>query len=175
MATFRGGAGGGGTHGATGNSRKFPLVFNAVKFYTAVSILLLFCLLFIFLSYPKLDCSCKDSKRRSVVFTLFASCVDNVLIGFAPLDRSIFQAGWATGRHPQHEDEKWARLRLLRDDVNKALELARGAKILGSSLEGQASPEHNLVLRASRVLFCGVCNAFGFCVRKPSFFWGGGV
>lgn len=52
-------------------------------------------------------------------------------------ETSIFQAGWATARYPQHEQEKWGRLRSLRDDVNKALELARGAKILGSSLEGQ--------------------------------------
>ncbi|CAM9542789.1 unnamed protein product, partial [Hapterophycus canaliculatus] len=34
--------------------------------------------------------------------------------------------------------EKWGRLRTLRNDVNKALEQARGAKALGSSLEGQA-------------------------------------
>ena len=52
--------------------------------------------------------------------------------------RSIFQAGWATGRHAQHEGEKWGRLRTLRNDVNKALEQARAAKVLGSSLEGQA-------------------------------------
>eukprot|EP00752_Nemacystus_decipiens_P006878 g6179.t1 len=51
--------------------------------------------------------------------------------------RSIFQAGWATGRHAQHESDKWGRLRNLRNDVNKALEKARAAKVLGSSLEGQ--------------------------------------
>eukprot|EP00903_Cladosiphon_okamuranus_P011908 g11184.t1 len=51
--------------------------------------------------------------------------------------RSIFQAGWASGRHAQHESEKWGRLRTLRNDVNKALEQARAAKVLGSSLEGQ--------------------------------------
>lgn len=58
--------------------------------------------------------------------------------GYCPV-RSIFQTGWATERYPQHEADKWGRMRSLRNDVNKALELARGEKLLGSSLEGQAS------------------------------------
>lgn len=51
--------------------------------------------------------------------------------------KSIFQAGWATTRHPQYAEDSWGRLRSLRNDVNKALELARVEKTLGSSLEGQ--------------------------------------
>ncbi|CAM9934698.1 unnamed protein product, partial [Sphacelaria rigidula] len=52
-------------------------------------------------------------------------------------EKSIFEAGWATTRHSQHEEGKWGWLRSLRNDVNKALELARAEKTLGSSLEGQ--------------------------------------
>lgn len=62
---------------------------------------------------------------------------------FVPCCRSIFQAGWATGRHTQHETDKWGRLRTLRNDVNKALEQARAAKVLGSSLEGQVRSEED--------------------------------
>eukprot|EP00612_Vaucheria_litorea_P000398 CAMPEP_0171455874 /NCGR_PEP_ID=MMETSP0945-20130129/2589_1 /TAXON_ID=109269 /ORGANISM="Vaucheria litorea, Strain CCMP2940" /LENGTH=991 /DNA_ID=CAMNT_0011981191 /DNA_START=110 /DNA_END=3082 /DNA_ORIENTATION=- len=49
--------------------------------------------------------------------------------------KSIFQSGWLEQSHPPHESEMWDRLRFLRADVNKNLEGARAAKLLGASLE----------------------------------------
>lgn len=78
--------------------------------------------------------------RTVALLSLVCLFLLQFFFGFLSVYRSIFQAGWATGRHPQHEQDRWGRVRSLRDDVNKALELARGAKILGSSLEGQVTP-----------------------------------
>ena len=45
------------------------------------------------------------------------------------------QTGWVDAPYPAHETATWDQLRLLRADVNKALEQARTAKLLGASLE----------------------------------------
>ena len=94
-------------------------------------------------------------------------CFDGCLFGFLYIYRSIFQAGWATDRHPQHEDEKWGRLRSLRDDVNKALELARGAKILGASLEGQVNAGLASCLVPSTFYVSGIFLGGGREVSNP--------
>ncbi|KAG5177007.1 Isoleucyl-tRNA synthetase [Tribonema minus] len=54
---------------------------------------------------------------------------------FPVAEKSIFQTGWVDASFPSHEAAVWDRLRLLRADVNKALEAARTAKLLGASLE----------------------------------------
>lgn len=53
---------------------------------------------------------------------------------------SVFEGGWPTklAAFPEHENDKWEFIRLVRDDVNKMLEGARTDKLVGASLDAAA-------------------------------------
>jgi isoleucyl-tRNA synthetase len=53
---------------------------------------------------------------------------------------SVFEGGWPSHliEFEEHEEEKWAFVRDLRDDINKLLEGARTDKLVGASLEAAA-------------------------------------
>ena len=54
--------------------------------------------------------------------------------------KSVFQSGWVEDRDfGPHRVEDWERILMLRTDVNKCLELARTAKLIGSSLESKVA------------------------------------
>jgi isoleucyl-tRNA synthetase len=55
--------------------------------------------------------------------------------------KSVFQAGWLDTPETWHQPElatKWERLRSVRDEVNKVLEIARTDKAIGAPLEAKA-------------------------------------
>jgi len=92
-----------------------------------------------------------DPRRRSCQ-TVLKEVMDVLLAAIAPLlphmaedvwlnipwkteQDSVFQAGWKDLEHAAHEEEKWAQLRAVRDDVNVCMEAARNSKLIGASLE----------------------------------------
>jgi isoleucyl-tRNA synthetase len=52
---------------------------------------------------------------------------------------SVFEKTWPTDLegYEKHDDETWDLIRRLRDDANKALEIARVDKVVGASLDAQ--------------------------------------
>jgi isoleucyl-tRNA synthetase len=53
---------------------------------------------------------------------------------------SVFEGGWPTSlmQYPECDAEQWELVRRVRDDVNKLLEVARGDKLVGASLDAAA-------------------------------------
>lgn len=53
---------------------------------------------------------------------------------------SVFEGGWPThlAQFKEYESDKWDLVRMVRDDVNKMLELARNDKLVGASLDAAA-------------------------------------
>ena len=49
--------------------------------------------------------------------------------------QSVFQDGWVTESYPEHRNDEWGLILKLRGDVNKAIEVARTEKLVGSSLD----------------------------------------
>ena len=58
---------------------------------------------------------------------------------YKPSTKSVFEKGWVTpAQHfAPHEVELWEKIRLLRNDVNRCIEMARQAKEVGASQECQ--------------------------------------
>ena len=52
---------------------------------------------------------------------------------------SIFERGWVQKDqiYPLYEDEKWKKIRNLRNDINKCIEIARKSKEVGASMESK--------------------------------------
>jgi isoleucyl-tRNA synthetase len=104
----------------------------------------------------RLYISCKDDIRRRSCQTVLVHMLEQLTVMLAPLvphmaeelwqtipyakpTKSVFQRGWVSDadRFPSANEETWARLRLLRNDVNKCIEVGRNAKEFGASLECQ--------------------------------------
>ena len=97
-----------------------------------------------------------DARRRSCQTVLkaclegFAKALSPILphmaediwqkLPYKPDTASVFEGGWpvALTEFPAHDDDQWAFIRLLRDDVNKLLEAARSDKLVGASLDAAA-------------------------------------
>ena len=96
----------------------------------------------------------KDSARRRSCQTVFKIIVEGMSKMMAPIlphmaediwvnlpykpasgAQSVFQDGWVAESYPAHREEDWAVILKLRGDVNKAIEAARTAKLVGSSLD----------------------------------------
>ena len=78
---------------------------------------------------------------------------------YTPTCKSVFQKGWighsSTERFPEHLIELWEKIRLVRNDVNRCIELARQSKHVGASQECKvwihsADPAFAEVLNAMR-------------------------
>jgi len=100
--------------------------------------------------------STDDFRRRSCQTVIqaclegFSKCVAPILphlaediwqnIPYSTQTESVFQGGISDGMtsFPEHDAEDWATIRLLRDDINKALEVARTDKLVGASLDAAA-------------------------------------
>lgn len=68
---------------------------------------------------------------------------------YQPESRSVFEGGWPEelAVFGEHDEEKWALVRNLRDDINKVLEAARNEKLIGASLDAAAyvyAPDRNV-------------------------------
>ncbi|MEO0758108.1 MAG: isoleucine--tRNA ligase [Cyanobacteria bacterium J06648_16] len=105
----------------------------------------------------RLYISAADSVRRRSCQTVLAVAIENLAKAIAPVlshmaediwqfvpyetgYTSVFEAGWVTldeNWSKPELTEHWARLREIRDEVNKVLEQARSVKEIGSSLEAK--------------------------------------
>lgn len=58
---------------------------------------------------------------------------------FKVSSKSIFQNGWISdqSRYPSLDDSLWSKVRLIRNDVNKCMEVARQDKEIGASMEAK--------------------------------------
>jgi isoleucyl-tRNA synthetase len=97
-----------------------------------------------------------DVRRRSCQTVLhallegFAKAVAPILphmaediwqnLPYSKSTESVFEGGWPTHLtiFEEHDTEKWELVRLVRDDVNKMLEIARSDKLVGASLDAAA-------------------------------------
>jgi isoleucyl-tRNA synthetase len=97
-----------------------------------------------------------DARRRSCQ-TVIQVCLEGFAKAVAPIlphmaediwlnlpykrtTESVFEGGWPQKSfgYPEYDTDQWALVRNLRDDVNKLLELARGDKLVGASLDAAA-------------------------------------
>lgn len=76
---------------------------------------------------------------------------------YKPSTKSVFEKGWVTSKQhfPEHETVMWEKIRLVRNDVNRCIEIARQAKEVGASQESRvfihsADPEFAQILTAMR-------------------------
>jgi isoleucyl-tRNA synthetase len=104
----------------------------------------------------RLYISAKNDPRRRSCQTVLRLLLEQLAVGMAPIVphmaedvwqnipykkpcASVFEKGWMTAAdaYPAHEAATWAAMKALRDDVNKAIELARADKAVGASPECQ--------------------------------------
>ena len=95
-----------------------------------------------------------DDFRRRSAQTVISKVLDGFAVAIAPilphmaedihLNRkgaagSVFEKTWPTELegYGKHDEETWDLIRRVRDDANKALEVARGDKVVGASLDAQ--------------------------------------
>ena len=105
----------------------------------------------------RLYISAVDDERRRSCQTVIHALLEGLAKAVAPIlphmaediwqnlpyiksSESVFQGGWPKhlASFPEHDNEKWDFVRLVRDDVNKMLELARTDKLVGASLDASA-------------------------------------
>lgn len=98
-----------------------------------------------------------DDFRRRSCQTMMHKCIEGLAKAVSPIlphmaediwqtlpyqtgSKSVFEGGWPNSlmAFSEHETEVWEFIRVLRDDVNKALELARADKLIGASLDAAA-------------------------------------
>ena len=101
--------------------------------------------------------SAKNDVTRRSCQTVIHACLEGFAKAVAPIlphmaediwqnlpyekpSESVFEGGWPQSllEYPLHDDEQWALVRDLRDDVNKLLESARADKLVGASLDAAA-------------------------------------
>jgi isoleucyl-tRNA synthetase len=105
----------------------------------------------------RLYISAAESPRRRSCQTVLAVIIENLARAIAPVlshmaediwqnlpyqtpFQSVFQSGWVKLEEEWQQPalaQKWEQLRLVRQEVNKVLEQARGEKEIGSSLEAK--------------------------------------
>lgn len=105
----------------------------------------------------RLYISAVDDYRRRSCQTVIHSLVEGLAKSVAPIlphmaediwqnlpysksSESVFEGGWPTqlAAFPEHDSSIWELVRLVRDDVNKMLEVARSDKLVGASLDAAA-------------------------------------
>eukprot|EP00981_Chlorochromonas_danica_P006554 scaffold1431_cov167-Ochromonas_danica.AAC.14 len=133
--------------------------FETYQFYRATQALMKFVSqdlssFYLDTSKDRLYISQKDDLRRRACQTVLHEVVEQLSVVLAPLlphlaeevwqhlpypapTQSVFEKGWVStsARHPAHEQEKWKTIVSLRNDVNKCIEMARRAKLIGASME----------------------------------------
>mmetsp|Transcript_7783 Transcript_7783/g.11199 ORF Transcript_7783/g.11199 Transcript_7783/m.11199 type:complete len:1048 (-) Transcript_7783:38-3181(-) len=100
--------------------------------------------------------SMNDVRRRSCQ-TVIHACLEGLAKAISPIlphmaediwqnlpyeksTESVFEGGWPThlASYDDHDSDMWQKVRDLRDDVNKVLEVARNDKLVGASLDAAA-------------------------------------
>ena len=102
----------------------------------------------------RLYISSKSDERRRSCQTVLHHMLEQMAVMMAPIvphmaedvwqnfpykasTTSVFQKGWITDKQlfPEHDRELWDKIRLVRNDVNRCIEIARQAKEVGASQE----------------------------------------
>jgi isoleucyl-tRNA synthetase len=105
----------------------------------------------------RLYISASDDFRRRSCQTVFQVLLEGFAKAVAPIlphmaediwqnlpytatTKSVFEGGWPSHvtSFDEHDAEKWELVRLVRDDINKMLEIARIDKLVGASLDAAA-------------------------------------
>ena len=102
----------------------------------------------------RLYISAVDDARRRSCQTVLQKCLEGFAKAVAPIlphmaediwqnlpyekqTESVFEGGWPAElmSFPEHATDEWDLVRVVRDDINKVLELARSDKLVGASLD----------------------------------------
>jgi isoleucyl-tRNA synthetase len=136
--------------------------FEKYEFFRFFQLVQNFCVVdlsnfYLDIAKDRLYISAPNSFRRRSCQTVLAVALENLAKAIAPVlchtsediwqyipynsgYKSVFQAGWVK-LDPQWKKpelaEKWEKIRQIRNDVNKVLDLARKEKLIGSSLESK--------------------------------------
>ena len=136
--------------------------FNEFQFFKFFQTIQNFCTVdlsnfYLDIAKDRLYISAPNALRRRSCQTVLMYCLEAISKMIAPVmchtaediwqhlpyavaHQSVFQAGWVTVPEAWHQPDlaaKWEALRTVRTEVNKALEQARTAKLIGSSLEAK--------------------------------------
>jgi len=109
---------------------------------------------FLDVAKDRLYTSAKDDFRRRSCQTVLEMCLMGLAKAISPIlphmaediwqnlpflagSQSVFEGGWPSelAEYDEFDQEMWSRVRILRDDINKQLEIARTDKIIGASLD----------------------------------------
>ncbi|MEM9214770.1 MAG: isoleucine--tRNA ligase [Cyanobacteria bacterium P01_F01_bin.150] len=136
--------------------------FESFQFFRFFQTIQNFCVVdlsnfYLDIAKDRLYISSENSHRRRSCQTVLAVAIENLARAIAPVlshmaediwqflpydtsHRSVFQAGWVKMEQQWSQPdlvESWAKLRTIRDEVNKVLEQARADKAIGSSLDAK--------------------------------------
>ena len=136
--------------------------FNEFQFFKFFQTIQNFCTVdlsnfYLDIAKDRLYISAPDAPRRRSCQTVLMYCLEAISKMIAPVmchtaediwqhlpytvaHKSVFQAGWVTVPEAWHQPDlatKWEALRTVRTEVNKVMEQARNAKLIGSSLEAK--------------------------------------
>ncbi len=171
--------------------------FESFQFFRFFQTIQNFCVVdlsnfYLDIAKDRLYISSPDSKRRRSCQTVLAFAIENLAKSIAPVlchlaediwqylpyftpHKSVFQAGWVN--IPQEWQQPnlvptWTKIRALRDDVNKVMEVARKEKLIGASLEAK------VLLYVEDKEWCAKLNNFnadnssqGDCVDELRYFF----
>ncbi|WP_041933783.1 isoleucine--tRNA ligase [Gloeothece verrucosa] len=136
--------------------------FESFQFFRFFQVVQNFCVVdlsnfYLDIAKDRLYISDVDALRRRSCQTVLAVAVENLAKAIAPVlchlaediwqflpyktpYNSVFESGWVTLKPDWKRPEltaKWSKLRQVRDEVNKVMELARRDKMIGASLDAK--------------------------------------
>ena len=136
--------------------------FESFQFFRFFQLVQNFCVVdlsnfYLDIAKDRLYISAVSAPRRRSCQTVLAIALENLTKAIAPVlsylaediwqylpyptpYKSVFQAGWLELKPEWHQPqlvEKWTKIRQVRTEVNKVMELARSEKMIGSSLDAR--------------------------------------
>jgi isoleucyl-tRNA synthetase len=134
--------------------------YEKYQFFRVHQLLLNFCSMdlssfYLDIAKDRLYISSQDDPRRRSCQTVLYLILEKLAIMLAPItphlseelwlnlpyekaSKSIFELGWnSSTTYPAFNNEMWTKVKLLRDDVNGCIELARRNKAMGASVEAK--------------------------------------
>ena len=155
---------------------EITIAYNEYQFYRVNQLLVTFCNIdlssfYLDISKYRLYVASSNDLRRKSCQTVLNIMMEQLAVMLAPIlphlaedlwqnfpyqpiTKSVFQRGWIKPieKYPIHEKTQWEWIKLLRNDINRCFEIARTAKLVGASQEGQiliytSNPEHLKILQ----------------------------
>ena len=137
-----------------------PLAYDEYQFYKANQALIAFAnsdlsAFYLDMAKDRLYVSSKEDPRRRACQTVIHQLLEQLVVLMAPIvphmsedlwqnppystnAESVFERGWPDkSSFHAHEEAYWERVRLIRNDVNKQIEIMRTAKEVGANAECQ--------------------------------------